>query len=334
MSTLTRYLRHAWKPVLVVGVIVGGWWTATQGVAGVKWSEVADALGSVDLFHLGLLAAVWLAGLGVYSVVLSAAMPGLGIRRSLVLNLSGSAVANVVPLGGAVATALNWRMARAWGHSDRAFIAFSLLTNILDVLSKLLLPLVAVGTLLALSLHVPLPLWVASALCGAAIVLAVLVRAVMSRRRGDGSVLQRRWLAAVHAQVRDSGGRIRRLFTRHWSRLVPASIGYVAAQVVLLYLALQSVGVDASVAAVLTAAAIERLGTVIPITPGGTGVAEVGAIAWLVASGLDPVGVVAGVLLYRVFLLVMEIPVGGALLGAWAWTQRASANRRVGEAAA
>ena len=47
-----------------------------------------------------------------------------------------------------------------------------------------------------------------------------------------------------------------------------------------------------------------------------------GTIAWLVANGLDPVTVVAGVLLYRVFLIVMEIPVGAVLLGGWAWVNR------------
>jgi uncharacterized membrane protein YbhN (UPF0104 family) len=70
------------------------------------------------------------------------------------------------------------------------------------------------------------------------------------------------------------------------------------------------------------AAAIERLGTLIPITPGGTGVAEIGTIAWLVASGLDPVEVVAGVLLYRIFLVALEIPVGGTLLAGWALLRR------------
>ena len=75
---------------------------------------------------------------------------------------------------------------------------------------------------------------------------------------------------------------------------------------------------------VLMAAAIERLGTLVPITPGGTGVAEIGTIAWLVAVGVDPVQVVAGVLLYRVFLIVMEIPLGGLLLGGWAWAHRTS----------
>ena len=72
------------------------------------------------------------------------------------------------------------------------------------------------------------------------------------------------------------------------------------------------------------AAAVERLGTLVPITPGGAGIAEIGAVAWLVGSGLDPVQAVAGVLLYRVFVFALEIPVGGVLLGGWAWWERAA----------
>ncbi|MGZ4494433.1 MAG: lysylphosphatidylglycerol synthase transmembrane domain-containing protein [Nocardioides sp.] len=319
MSTLRRVSTYAWKGGLVLGVIVGGWWTATHGVAGVRWLDVAAVLRAVPLWQLGLLAVIWLGGLGIYSLVLSAALPGLGVRRGLLLNLSGSAVANVVPLGGAVATALNWRMVRTWGHSDRSFVAFCILTNALDVATKLLLPLVAVATLVTLSVHVPLVLWMATAVCAAALALAVLVRTVVTRSGGSPDS---GWRAALSGYLRDSGSRIRGLLARHWSRLVPASIAYVAAQVVLLLFALRAVGLDAPITVVLTAAAIERLGTLIPLTPGGTGVAEVGTIAWLVASGLDPVEAVAGVLLYRVFLIAMEIPLGGVLLGGWAWAHR------------
>jgi uncharacterized membrane protein YbhN (UPF0104 family) len=73
---------------------------------------------------------------------------------------------------------------------------------------------------------------------------------------------------------------------------------------------------------VVAAAAVERLATLLPITPGGTGVAEIGAVAWLVAAGQPPVGVVAGVLLCRIFLVLMEIPVGAVLLAVWLWVQR------------
>ena len=322
-----RAAPYAWKGALVSGIAAGGLWTATHGVAGVHWGAVLTVLRGVADVRLALLAVIWLCGLGIYSLVLSAALPGLGIRRSLLLNLTGSAVANLVPLGGAVGTALNWRMVRTWGHSDGAFAAYCLLTNVLDVLSKLLLPMVAVATMVALSLRVPPVLWTLTAGCGAVLLVALLVREVLGRRRSEVGP-DEGWVGSLRALVRDSGGRVRAVLSTRWRRLVTGSLGYVAAQVVLLYAALHSVGLDASIGVVLTAAAIERLGTLVPITPGGTGVAEVGTIAWLVASGLDPVEVVAGVLLYRVFLIVMEIPVGGVLLAAWAWGRRGSLSAR------
>lgn len=334
MSVFARYRSYAWKTALVVAVAGGGLWTAAHGVAGVTWHDVASILRSVDLWRLALLAGIWFGGLAIYSTVLSAALPGLGVRRGLLLNLSGSAVANAVPLGGAVATALNWRMVRTWGHSNRSFLSFCILTNVLDVSSKLLLPLAAVGTLVALSMQVPPVLWWLAACCAGVFLVALAARTLLARRRGSANPPERRWYAVARTHLHDSVTRISAIFVGHWPRLVPASIAYVAAQVLLLMFALRSVGLDAPIAVVLTAAAIERLATLIPITPGGTGIAEVGTIAWMVACGLDPVQTVAGVLLYRVFLIVMEIPVGGALLAGWTWLHRESFRRGAGEVAA
>ena len=334
MSTFARCRAYAWKTALVLGVAGGGLWTATHGVAGVRLVDVVAVLRGVDPWHLGMLAGIWLGGLGIYSVVLSSALPGLGLRRGLLLNLSGSAVANAVPLGGAVATALNWRMVKTWGHSDRAFVAFCILTNALDVMTKLLLPVVAVTSLVVLSVHVPPVLWVLAAGCTGVILLALVARMALARPHRSAGRQDPRWHSVARTYLRDSGTRIHLLLMGRWPRLLPASFGYVAAQVVLLFFALRSVGLDAPVTVVLTAAAIERLGTLIPVTPGGTGVAEVGTIAWLVAAGLDPLQAVAGVLLYRVFLIAMEIPLGGVLLGGWAWLHRASYRPRLGQAAA
>ncbi len=311
----------AGRAVLVLGVVGAGLWTATHRIAGVGWADVSHVLTGVGAAHLVVLAAVWLGGLGVYSLVLSAALPGLGVRRSLLLNLSGSAVANLLPLGGAVATALNWRMVRSWGHSDLAFVAYCVLTNALDVAGKLALPLVAVGAMVVVSTHVPGVLWGLAGACAVLLLLggaALLLQGVLAR---SGRAWSPR--VTVHLdRVRASGDRVRGLFRAGWLRLLPATAAYLAAQVALLALSLQAVGLHTSLVVVLAAAAIERIGTIVAITPGGAGVAEIGTIAWLVASGLDPVEVVAGVLLYRVFLVVMEIPVGGALLVAWAFARR------------
>ncbi|MDX6300454.1 MAG: putative heme transporter [Nocardioidaceae bacterium] len=320
-----KALSYLARAVLVAGIMGAGLWTATHGVAGVAWGDVGVVLRDVGLGHLGLLAVIWLSGLGIYSLVLSAALPGLGIRRSLLLNLSGSAVANVVPLGGAVATALNWRMVRRWGHSNAAFATFCVLTNALDVLTKLMLPLVAVATLVAVSVHVQSGLWVVAASCATLVVAILSVHLVLLQPAavaGPESSVRRSVI--VRRRLHDSATHLHRLLVLRWRRLLPGSIAYIAAQVVLLFFCLRFVGLHPSPTAVLMAAALERLGTLVPITPGGAGVAEIGTVAWLVAIGLDPVEVVAGVLLYRIFLVAMEIPVGGALLGCWAWLQRST----------
>ncbi|HET8560345.1 MAG TPA: YbhN family protein [Marmoricola sp.] len=327
MSTRTRRrLVTLGKLLLVVSVAGGGIWTAMHGIAGANWVDILQVLRGVSVLHLLMLGAIWFGGLAIYSLVLAAALPGLGVRRSLILNLSGSAVANVVPLGGAVATALNWRMVRTWGHSNAAFVAFYVLTNALDVLAKLLLPVAAVALLVSLSTHVPMLLWLVTAGCLALILLAVVGHAFW-RRPASARATASRWRALVRDYLQDSGERIRVLLAGNWATLLPASVAYVAAQVLLLWVALVSVGLSPSVEVLVTAAAIERLGTIIPVTPAGAGIAELGTIGWLVAAGLDPVEAVAGVLLYRVFLVVAEIPVGGLVLGGWAWRQRRSALR-------
>lgn len=320
-AALSGWTGHAWKSAVVLAVISGGLWTATHRVAGVAWTDVVDVLTRLPLGQLGLLAVIWVGGLGIYATVLSAALPGLGIRRSLLLNLSGSAVANLMPLGGAVATGMNWRMVRAWGHSNLSFVTFCVLTNALDVMTKLLLPVVGVAVLATLSVHVPAVLWAIAGSCAAALLLAWVAQAVLLRPTAHPALVaaraHSRW-GSLRGHLRVTAGRTRSLLVEQWTRLLPGSVGYVAAQVVLLVLSLRAVGLDAPLSVVLMAAAIERLSSLVPLTPGGAGIAEIGTIAWLVTNGLDPVEVVAGVLVYRIFLIAMEIPVGGILLGWWA----------------
>jgi uncharacterized membrane protein YbhN (UPF0104 family) len=62
---------------------------------------------------------------------------------------------------------------------------------------------------------------------------------------------------------------------------------------------------------------VDRILTLIVLTPGGSGFTEAGTAAALVALGGSPAAVAAGVLLYRGFTFALEIPVGGLLLGGW-----------------
>ena len=58
---------------------------------------------------------------GPHTFVLTAALPRLTHRRALTLSLTGSAVSNLVPMGGALGIGLNYWMTRHWGFSKPAF---------------------------------------------------------------------------------------------------------------------------------------------------------------------------------------------------------------------
>ena len=72
----------------------------------------------------------------------------------------------------------------------------------------------------------------------------------------------------------------------------------------------------------LAAYAVDRVMSMVFLTPGGTGFAEAGTAAVLVALGGAPAAMAAGVLLYRGFTFALEIPVGGVWLGGWLVARR------------
>src|SRR3954469_13988579 len=89
---------------------------------GTSWSAVGTTTTSVPTPILLGLVALWGAGLAAHTITLAAAMPGLTHRRAFLLSLTGSAVANVLPVGGAAGIAVNHRMTRSWGFSNAAFV--------------------------------------------------------------------------------------------------------------------------------------------------------------------------------------------------------------------
>lgn len=307
---------------------------ALPRVAGARWDDIAHALASLSLAHLLLLTLVWLAGLWAHTPALTAALPGLSHRRALLLNLTGSFVSNLLPLGGAAGTVANWRMARTWGFASPAFARWALVTNLFDTALKLALPGVAL-------------LWLADAgveagavgaaafvglglLTSVVVVLWLLARddrtVTFLGRLADRACARLRFLRppaegyAVRAAAfrRDSAA----LIASGWWRMAFGKIAYAALQAVLLWLSLRVLGSWVSPAVVLAAFAVERILSMVVITPGATGVVEVGMTGVLVALGVDPTMSAAGVLLYRAFTFGMEIPVGGLSMLAWSLSRR------------
>src|SRR5437660_1380962 len=117
-------------------------------VTGAAWDETTDRVLGVPLPQIWQLVAVWAAGLWLHTFVLRASLPGLGIRRALALNLGGSSVANVLPLGGAAGVGLNYAMLRSWGYTRTQISSFAALSNLVVAVVKTL---IAVAGLVALA---------------------------------------------------------------------------------------------------------------------------------------------------------------------------------------
>ena len=338
MSTALRRLRFVGSWVVAVVLVVA---VLPRAVA-VSWHGVLPVLASVPWPAALALLGLWLLGLYVHSFVLTAAVPGLTHRRALTLNLTGSAVANVVPLGGAAGVELNRRMMRAWGIDGRAFTGYTFLTNLWDVGSKLLLPVVALAALARAGEAVSPQVQTASLVTGVGfVVVAAGAAFVLSSARGAvalGQLLEgsaRRGLRLLGrdreldlaAALLDVRAQCVGLVARGWLRMSAGMAGYVALQAVLLGMCLHLTGGGNTWPEVLAAFAVERALTIVPVTPGGVGVADLGLVGVLLAFGGDPVSVTGAAVLYRAFVFAVEIPVGSGALGAWLLGQRLSASR-------
>jgi uncharacterized membrane protein YbhN (UPF0104 family) len=329
-----RWIRAAAAAVISVVAIVALVPRLTQA----PWRAISAAWGEVTWWNLALLSLLWAAGLLAHSTVLMGALPGLTRRRAMTLNLTGSAVSNVLPLGGGIGVGLNYVMARRWGFSSGQFSLFTVLSNVWTVVTKAALPCLAVALLIARDVPIDRRILVGAVVGSTVIALATGVALVIAssdrgarfagrmaallsrfgRSRYDGAHVEERLIALRH-----SGAVIVR---RSWRRMTLGMVTYYAFGALLLWASLHVVGSTLGPVAVLALFAFERALTTLPITPGGSGVAEVATTALAIALNgpQDRAVVAAGVLLYRAFTFGLEIPVGGMWLLGWLLLQRSN----------
>lgn len=307
----------------------------------VSWHGVVPVLVSLHWTALAGLAVLWALGLVVHSFVLTAAAPSLTHRRALTLNVTGSAIANVVPLGGAAGVELNRRMMRAWGIGGHSIAGYTFLTNLWDVAAKLSLPVVAAVVVARAGTTVGV-VRLAAVVAGAAFVAVVAVGAMLLYSPRCTTALGRLIERVGHALLR-AAGRDRDLHVtgallavrtecadivaKGWVRMSVGILGYLALQCLMLWACLTLTRAGAAAPVVFAAFAVERMLSVVPLTPGAVGVADLGLVGVLLALSADPVGVTAGAVLYRVFIFALEIPVGGGTLALWLLGRRVRARR-------
>jgi uncharacterized protein (TIRG00374 family) len=261
-------------------------------------------------------------------IMICSVLPSIRLREAAVVNLGSNAVANTLPAGGALAMGVSWAMLSSWGVSTAEYVLYTLVSGIWNVFARLGLPVLALVILATASR--PGAGLIAAAAVGLALLaalaagLGLLMRSESFAVRA-GRVLQRVLVTACRVArrprsfdipgsllgFRDRAGAL--IAARGW-RITAAT----AASNLTLWLVLLAClrGVGLSQAQVpwqtsLAAFAFVRLLTVLPITPGGLGITELGLIATLAGTGhRDGVQVTAAVLLYRAVTYLPPIPLG------------------------
>jgi uncharacterized protein (TIRG00374 family) len=285
---------------------------------------------------------VWLIALGVatllnivtYAPPWMVALPGLRFRQALPFTQASTAITFAVPGGGLVGMAGSFALLRSWGFAAADVTRAVTLTGVWNQLSNLLFPVLAVFMLTAeqeTDAGFTTLAFVGAAIFGT-VVLAlglVLWREDFAEAIGD---LAAAWTSRFLRRVGrgpvgwsgDSFARFRNdtvgLLRRRWHVLTLAALVGNLTVFLLLLVSVRAVGISASELTwveVFAGWAVGRVLGLIPLTPGGIGVVELGLTGTLVAFGGANAEVVAATLIYRFLSIVPTLVLGGLTMLVW-----------------
>jgi putative heme transporter len=337
-TRLGRLVRGAISVAIVVGIFAG----VLPRIADLDkvWAIIRGLTWREDL--LMVLVAAW--NIVTYWPVVVNAMPGLSYRQAILVNHSSTSVAMTLPAGGAIAVGVSYAMYTSWGFRTREIARSAVLTGIMNTMTKLALPVVALAIL---AIRGEPSDWVQStAIAGLAmlVVATMLLTLILWRPRFAREVGSK--LGAVVSWFRGLAGlrpyagwgetavRFRaqtiELLRDRWPLLVGFDLLSQLSVYLVLLVALRVVGIPAAEigwAEALAVFAIVRLASAFPILPGNVGLAELGYIAGLVLVGGDRTAVVAAVLLFRFLTFYVQIPIGAFTYLAWRRSQRRRGDR-------
>jgi len=269
-------------------------------------------------------------------IMICSVLPSIRLREAAVVNLGSNAVANTLPAGGALAMGVSWAMLSSWGVGTAEYVLYTLVSGIWNVFARLGLPVLAL-VILATASRPGAGLIAAAAvglalLAGLAAGLGLLMRSESFAVRA-GRAVQVALVTACRIVrrprsldipgsllgFRDRAGAL--ITARGWRITATTAASNLTLWLVLLA-CLRGVGLSQAQVpwqTSLAAFAFVRLLTVLPITPGGLGITELGLIATLAAGAghRDGAQVTAAVLLYRAVTYLPPIPLGAIACLTW-----------------
>jgi uncharacterized protein (TIRG00374 family) len=176
----------------------------------------------------------------------------------------------------------------------------------------------------------------------AVVVFALILRSEELARKigGVGQKLANPVLHRLHKdydivqEVVDFRSQIVGVVSKHWISITVSNLAMVFGQYLILFVAIRAVSdgrsTGLSAGEAFAAFAISRLGTMIPLTPGGLGTVDAALTALLVTFGMDQNDALAATLVWRACSWVPQVFLG---VGTFLWWRRDSRKRQVRSAA-
>jgi putative heme transporter len=301
-----------------------------------SYRSVWDSMRAMTWTQVLLIAAAAGASMVSTWIMICSVLPSIRLREAAVVNLGSNAVANTLPAGGALAMGVSWAMLSSWGVSTAEYVLYTLVSGIWNVFARLGLPVLAL--LVLVTAGRPGAGVIAAAAAGLVLLsamaagLGLLMRSESFAFRA-GRVLQFALVMACRVVRRPASfdvpgsllgfrNRAGALITARGWRITATTAASNLTLWLVLLACLRGVGLSqaqVSWQTSLAAFAFVRLLTVLPITPGGLGITELGLIATL-AAGAGPrasAQVTAAVLLYRAVTYLPPIPLGAIACLTW-----------------
>ena len=343
--TKRQKIRHALLAAISIAiaaiVIV---WLIPRAVD-TSWEHIFASFDGISWWWILFLILVALVVLAIDSVGFAACFRGVGLRVASETNAIAQAVTVVVPMGSTISLGLIYARLKRAGLGIKRIASGTLLASLADILAQILLPILAVA-LVALS-PLDIPLWGRIALVvAAAIALALTCAALgfLSSEKLLRSLLVR-VQKVVDAFNEGFGGQSRDLVSpaldtrkmavtdAHGSRVLilgAPTLARLAQGFAFIAWCMLGYGFEISPLVLFGIYALSRLLSLIPLTPGGIGVIDVG-VAWaLVQCGAPSAAAVSCALAFTLSQVLtpalagaLAIPIGVRDAEADAKTRRA-----------
>lgn len=337
-SMASRLVRGA-VTVGLLGVVFGGVFPRLA-----DYSDVVPVITDLNGFQIVVLILLALCFLAAYWPVLMTVIPTLRWKEAAVNQLTGTAISNTVPAGGAVAVGVNYAMYVSWGFKPERVWAGLLAAGVWDGLLKAGMPLVAL-VLLAVDGTNPGIGWAVPVTAATVLtVLSVIVIVVLRSERGAQSIARgaskllspllkilRRPGLSLEARMASFRKSLSDVLARSWGQLTVAMAVNHGVMFAIFVASVRFVGVDGvSLPGLLVAFSLARLLSGVPLTPGGVGLVDAGYVGLLLllSPGAAEATIVGGVLLFRALTFFPPIPLGLASWLFWrsntSWRQPAA----------